>query len=354
MVPLADIPSHVSRLGLSARYALFPRKPRALARIGMDVARLARGERPLRYVDAALDYRCNLRCDHCSAEGLVRTGEPTLAPEAWREVVDQATELGAFLIGITGGEPLVRRDLEDVVRAIGPERVLVYVVTNGTLLTAARARSLYRAGVDLVGISLDSAVSEEHDALRGRAGTLISGWSAVRNALAAGLRVLVATTVTRTSVRSPGLERLLEHTGRMGLMTVLGLACPTGGWAGREELMLRPEDVGVLSSLMARHRHTRRDFQSNWLEVGCGAAKEKVYVSAYGDVMPCPFMQVPFGNVREEPLEAIRARMLRRPELEGYPATCLVGEDPTFLDRLRRSVLSAVPPRCAAGGEVGR
>lgn len=338
MVAFAEIPEHVARLGLSARYALVPRKPLAMARIARDVARLGVGERPLRYVDLAVDYRCNLRCAHCSAEALVREDEATLSAEAWRDVADQAAALGVFHVGLTGGEPLVREDLEGLVRAIGPERFVVYVVTNGTLLTAARARSLHAAGVDIVGVSLDSAISDDHDAIRRRRGASTSAWGAVRNALGAGLRVVVATTVTRRSVRSPGLERLLEQTGQMGIMTVLGLACPIGAWAGREELMLRPEDVGALSSLMARHRHTRRDFQSNWIEVGCGAAKEKLYVSAYGDVMPCPFMQVPFGNVVEEPLAAIRARMLARPELRGYPATCLVGEEPGFLERLRRSV----------------
>ena len=60
MVSLAEIPDHLSRLSLSARYAFVPRKPRAMARIGADVARVAAGQRPLRYVDMALDYRCNL------------------------------------------------------------------------------------------------------------------------------------------------------------------------------------------------------------------------------------------------------------------------------------------------------
>jgi MoaA/NifB/PqqE/SkfB family radical SAM enzyme len=326
--------SVVSRYLASARYVWFPRKPLALARIGADLARVAAGQRPLRYVDLALDYRCNLRCEHCSAEGLRRDGVPVLRPAQWRQVVDQATELGAFLFGLTGGEPLVL-DLESLVRELGPERMLVYVVTNGTLLSRERARSLHAAGVDIVGISLDSADPEAHDRVRGAEGAQARAWEAVRNALAAGLAVVVATTVTRRTVQSPGLERLLRQTEKLRLLTVLGLACPTGGWAGREELMLRPEDTAHLSRLMARYRHTRRDFQSNWVEVGCGAAKEKLYVSPYGEVMPCPFFQVGFGNVAEEPLADIRRRMIEQPELAGYPRSCLVGEDPGFLDRFR-------------------
>lgn len=332
-----DISSFLSRYLYSARYVWFPRKPRALARIGADLVKVATGKRPLRYVDLALDYGCNLRCEHCSAEGLKRHDAPTLEVGQWREIVDQATDMGAFLFGLTGGEPLTL-DLEDIVRGLGPERMLVYVVTNGTLMTRERARSLYESGVDLVGISLDSADAEAHDGVRGTEGAQGRAWEAVRNATSAGMQVVVATTVTSRSVHSPGLDRLLRQTGKMGLLTVLGLACPTGGWAGREELMLGPEDTKELDRLMKRHRHSRRDFQSNWVEVGCGAGKEKLYVSPYGEVMPCPFFQVGFGNINDYSLAEIQRRMIEQPELAGYPCKCLVGEDPGFLDRFREKM----------------
>jgi MoaA/NifB/PqqE/SkfB family radical SAM enzyme len=332
-----NLGSLFSRHLISARYVWFPRKPFVLARIARDWVEVAAGRRPLRYVDLALDYSCNLRCEHCSAEGLKRDEAAQLEPHHWREVVDQATEMGAFLFGLTGGEPLLL-DLEEIVRGLGPERILVYVVTNGTLMTRQRARSLRAAGVDLVGISLDNDDAESHDRVRGLEGVQTLAWEGVRNALGAGMRVVVATTVTRQTLYSPGLERLMHQTGQMGLLTVLGLACPTGGWAGREELMLRPEDTRVLGELMGRHRHTRRDFQSNWVEVGCGAAKEKLYVTPYGEVTPCPFFQIGFGNITEEPLAVIRRRMLEQPELTGYACKCLVGEDPGFLDRFRKTM----------------
>ncbi len=80
------------------------------------------------------------------------------------------------------------------------------------------------------------------------------------------------------------------------------------------------------------------------LTQGCGAAIEKLYVTPFGDVIPCPYMHISFGNVREASLGAIREKMLANHYLKGFHAQCLTAEDEEFMDKhLPRQFLQGAP-----------
>ncbi|MDP2787429.1 MAG: radical SAM protein, partial [Pseudomonadota bacterium] len=141
---------------------------------------------------------CNLACAHCYLDAVQRrreaSDELTLA-EA-EDVVTQiaATAPGAMLV-LTGGEPLLRRDLETIVAAAARQGLMPVIGTNGTLLDAARAGALRAAGAMGVGISLDSVEPDFHDRLRGQIGAWEGAMRGIEAARAAGLAVLIQTTL---------------------------------------------------------------------------------------------------------------------------------------------------------------
>ncbi len=101
----------------------------------------------------SITNRCNLRCIYCHSEGESDSGsEITVAEVA--QIARVAAKHGVDRIKFSGGEPLVRTDFEDILRALPPLRD-VSVTTNGTLL-APRAASLKESGLDRVNVSLDS------------------------------------------------------------------------------------------------------------------------------------------------------------------------------------------------------
>ena len=314
------------------RYGFNPRKPRLLMRVARSYLRILRGGEPLRYIDVNVGLACNLRCEHCFSENFKRDGAVELTDAEWRRVIDECAALGMIAVGFTGGEPLAYRRLYDLIALSDPGRFVIIVCTNGLLLTPDTARRLKRAGVDVVQISVESALPEEHDRFRGRDGAHAATMRAIDAALGAGLKVTAVPTVSRGTIQTEGFRRLVRWSARKGILLNLSLAVPVGPWAGADVLMTA-EDRRLLDRLVATTPHVRRDFETNYLRQGCGAANEKLYFTPYGDVLACPYMHISFGNVRERGIDEIRRRMLQNPYLRGYYPRCLVAEDSAFIDR---------------------
>jgi MoaA/NifB/PqqE/SkfB family radical SAM enzyme len=323
----------LSRFVYNFRYAVNWRKPRLAARIARAYADLAVGRRqPLRYIDVNVGLACNLRCSHCFAENLKIKGGTELSNDEWKLVIDQCADLGAIAIGFTGGEPLVYPRLFDLIRLADPGRILIVVCTNGTLMTPEIARRLKAAGVDIVQMSVDSGEAAEHDAFRGKAGAFAKTMTAFREAREAGLKVAAVPTVSHDNINTPGFRQIIEWARREDILVNLSMASPVGEWAGNTSCLLTEEDLAELQRLVTSTPHVRRDFETNYWTEGCGAATEKLYFSPFGDVIPCPYMHISFGNVRDTPVAAIRAKMLANPYLAGFHPRCLTAEDRGFIE----------------------
>lgn len=334
----------LARFLYNFRYGFNPRKPRLLARAARSYLSILRGGEPLRYMDLNVGLACNLRCEHCFSENFKRDGAVEMTDAEWRRVIDECAALGMIAIGFTGGEPLAYKRIYDLIELSDPGRFVIIVCTNGVLLTPDAARRLKRAGVDVVQISVESALPEEHDRFRGRDGAHAATLRAVDAALDAGLKVTAVPTVSRGTIRTEGFRRLVSWSSRKGILLNLSLAAPVGPWAGDAGVLMTADDRRDLDRLVASTRHVRRDFETNYLRQGCGAANEKLYFTPYGDVLACPYMHISFGNVRSDPVAEIRRRMLQNRYLRGYHPRCLVAEDAEFIERfMPREMLKGGP-----------
>lgn len=114
-------------------------------------------------------YRCNLRCTFCNYWQQPSRPAEELTLEQFRDGSRRLADLGAVLVSLAGGEPLVRDDIVDVVEAVGRYH-FPFITTNGWNVTEPLARELFRAGCWGVSVSLDYADAARHDEQRGRAG----------------------------------------------------------------------------------------------------------------------------------------------------------------------------------------
>ncbi len=327
--------SRLANYFVNARYAFRPSKPMLVPRL---VHAVARGKLPgpprLRYVDFSIGYGCNLKCTHCFAATLTKRGKQRMMEvDDYGRVAREAMALGAVNFSFQGGEPLLIRDLDAVIAACRPDRNVISVTTNGTLLTPQRLTELRRGGVDILTVSLDSSVAEEHDAFRGLTGTFEKAMAGIRLALAEGLRVSLGTVVSHQNLRSAGISGLLRLASEERLLLTLIMPVPAGRWVDKKEMLLTDEDLAYVEELTRRSLYVRTDFEANLGGHGCGAAKEILYLTPYGDVLPCPFLHIAMGNVFQEPLAEIRQRALAHPYFAEYHQRCLVSTDARFIDR---------------------
>src|SRR3954451_8040539 len=117
---------------------------------------------------AELTYRCPLHCPYCSNPvdiGARRREE--LETEHWTRVFGEARALGVLQLALTGGEPMLRRDLDELVAAGRAAGLYSTLVTAGTLFTPERAARLKDAGLDHVQVSIQSPDPDENDRIAG-------------------------------------------------------------------------------------------------------------------------------------------------------------------------------------------
>jgi MoaA/NifB/PqqE/SkfB family radical SAM enzyme/protein-L-isoaspartate O-methyltransferase len=278
--------------------------------------------RNLYSVTLAVTNRCEFRCWHCYNSG---RSEADLPLPVLHRLASDLQSLGTVMITLTGGEPLLRPDLEDIARSFDA-RSCVIVGTTGWGLDADRAKRLREAGVFGVGISLDSADEQEHDRLRGRAGGFAAALTALQAARDAGLYSYIVTVATHAFLAPGHVDRFLRLAGQGGALEVHVLEpSPTGQLAGRRDVLL---SAAERKDLLAHQARVAADHSLPILSTyaylesgdafGCGAGLTHLYVDGSGEVSPCQFVPLSFGNVAGEPVGRILARMgehFRRPRV---------------------------------------
>lgn len=314
-------------------YSIRLRKPRLIWRVFKNYLLIIfKKARPLRYIDACIELKCNLECEHCFATNFESRTKILISEEDWVNIFDQCRELGNIAIGFTGGEPLLNPRLEDLIRKARPKETLIIVCTNGTFLTADKAKSLYRAGVDVVQISLESLRPEEHNLFRRNKEAFQKAMDGINNALSAGIKVAIVPVISHANINSHGFLELLEWAHKKKILVNLALATPMGRWNNRKEVLLTKNDSMAIDCLVSRFPNVRRDFETNYFVRGCGAAIEKLYFTPFGDVLPCPYMHITFGNIKDLRIVDIRKNMFCIKKLAVYYPRCLMAEDRDFIE----------------------
>lgn len=332
---MANMPKHLDRQLAALKYGLVWRKPLFMARVAQFYLKsfVVKGKQPLRYVDFAVDYACNLKCAHCFKTSLENQKTyPPLDVADYRRIARECIELGAIHLSLQGGEATLLPRLEELVRNMSPQRVLFSITTNGTTITPAFARKLRSWGVDQLNISIDSFDPAEHDRFRGVRGAWQKTLDGLQAARRNGLNAQVNTTVSKVSLYSRGFMDLVDFCRREKIILNLVLAAPSGNWDASLEFVLDANDVRQVRALVKSSPYVRQDMDSIQLGRGCPAMKEALYITPFGDVLSCPFIHISFGNLHESTLKAVRRRALHYPFLETHAQQCLVAEDRAFID----------------------
>ena len=287
-----------------------------------------------RAVTIAVTSACQCRCEHCSAEDYSCSIQE-LSQDEVRKIIAESLDLGLTNVTFTGGEPLLRRDLETLIACVPAERAVSKIFTNAALLDAERAVRLKRAGLQAIKISLDSPEPSEHDRARRRAGSFKEVARGVQCALDAGLLVGLSTYATNEAVREHRLGRMAALASEWGVheISVFDLI-PTGRLLGRDDLLMT-EDArkGLLEearSLARVHGGRPRIVTQSWTNsargfaayFGCLAGTYQYHISPSGDFTPCDFTPLCFGNVRSNSIRSLWKKLSEHPAYCEHQREC--------------------------------
>jgi radical SAM protein with 4Fe4S-binding SPASM domain len=270
--------------------------------------------------ELALTYRCNERCRFCYAScGEPRVPGPAeadgageLATEDWKSVIRVFKyEAKIPFFSFTGGEPLLRPDLEELAAYAKSLGLRVNLITNGSLASPERAASLKASGIDSAQVSLESPEAGIHDALTGVVGSwsrTVAGIKALREA-----GVSVQTNSTLTTRNRESLARLPALLATLGVKRFsMNLFIPAGRGLGAEELFVSYSEAGKTVDEVRREAH-RAGITFFWYSPtpyclynpvarglgnkSCAAMDGLIHVNPRGEILPCSSWPESLGSL---------------------------------------------------------
>lgn len=298
---------------------------------------------PIELVGWEITRRCNLSCPHCyTAAGAADRASPELSTAECLSLIDQFAARGTTTIGWTGGEPLLREDLEELSAHAKEHGIVSGVTTNGLLLDERRAARLREAGVSSLQISLDGSTAARNAVMRGATGEQFER-------VVDAVRIAGRHEFPRLSLSMVlGAETLDDAPAFLELASSLGVSTicfrgyvPVGRGKRREvirRLGLSEPDRARLSALVldCYQRELPVYFDPpfgplppSWEFHECRAGVDMLYLAATGVVYPCTSAISPLfavGNLRERSLDEIwsdpRMTELSRRSLETVEGRC--------------------------------
>lgn len=290
-------------LSIKAPRAHIPLKKRLLLELHRQNRLRLIAEHPLRSLFWECTQRCNIACLHCGSDCTAGTDIPDMPAADFLRVIDSIkphVDSHKVMIIITGGEPLVRRDLEEVGLALYRREFPWGIVTNGLALTDERLLSLRRAGIHAITISLDG-LRDNHNWLRGNRMGFDRAMAAIKRVAATNdIKWDVVTCVNRRNLGE--LDALKEELIAAGvrdwrLFTIF----PAGRAAGQPDLRLTPEEYRSLMEFIKATRAEGRiganyccegfmgnyegDVRDNFMSCHAGVTVGSVMIN--GDIGSC-------------------------------------------------------------------
>ena len=232
------------------------------------------------------------------------------------KLIRELKSMGVFWFGFTGGEPLLNKDIVKIVNTVGPGAA-VKLFTTGCTLTKQMASDLKDAGLYSVSVSLDHWSEEVHDDVRGYKGAFQTALNAIdifKNL--GGVHVSVSAVLSRAMIRNNQIENFLEFVQSLEVHEAwLSEAKPSVESFWKEDSVITEQERLQLCRL--QDRYNRKGMLTvNYLghfegkeHFGCSAGNKMVYVDACGNVSPCVFLPVSFGNVLEKSIRQIYSEM---------------------------------------------
>lgn len=303
---------------------------------------------PFRQKVASLNItdRCNLRCIMCKQWRRQEKNEE-LSTEEWREAIDQLKALGIEEINFTGGEPLLREDVYDLVRYASNLGIISGITTNGFLLDKDRANLLIKNGVNIFTISID-ALAEAYDGIRGVNGAykrVINAAEILSDFKREGkISVHVSFVLMKPTLKH--LKTVLDLCRDLNLPLVVCLLDKTPYYFDLKEvennLWIKKVDYPELKKiqkLLIREKNSNRgsiynsfsniDFFSDYFEdsiqrqIPCVASQMRIFIDSLGNVFGGCWSMGSFGNLKEKSIsEIINSSQYKRMHINMFFKRC--------------------------------
>jgi len=272
----------------------------------------------LRLVAWEVTRRCNLGCLHCRASAVNKFDEEELSTKESFLLMDEITKLSSPILILTGGEPLLRKDIFKVASYGVDKGLRVVMALNGTLITPKVASQIRETGIKRISVSLDGASAKIHDNMRRVNGAFADAIRGIKWAKATGLELQINTTITKQNYTQ--INEIINLAIKLGAVAChFFFLVPTGRakkMSGKELIGTEYENIlnqlyeenkknsmeikAVCAPHYLRIRHQKKAKTPSVLTKACLAGTSFCFISYKGDIFPCGYLDVKCGNIKRQ------------------------------------------------------
>ncbi len=265
----------------------------------------------------SLTNKCPNNCLYCSAKH--RIDERDLTTEEWINIIKDIQDMNISIIGLTGGDPMAREDIFDIVGSID-DRSASTLFTSGYNMTLEKAKELKGRGLFSMGISLDSYNKDRHNTNRNSDKAFDYAVRAIQNSRSAGIYTMAQTVILKEELDEEKLFKFFKFASDIGVHEVKILEpILSGNLLGEKDLskvVYSAHDREKLINI--QHKANRKGglpkittfaYTESEEKYGCGAGTQHSYVSASGHLYPCDFVPMSFGTIGEKGIKDLWEEM---------------------------------------------
>lgn len=315
------------------------------------------GAPPLRLVAWEITRSCNLACKHCRAEAHPEPYPGELSTKEAFDLIDTFPQTGDPVVIFTGGEPLLRPDVFDLIKHADNLGLRCVMAPNGTLITPENAKLMKQSGIQRCSISIDGPGAKEHDLFRGVPGAFEQSMSGIEYLKQAGIPFQVNTTVTRDNLHQfKDIFNLARDLGAVAWH--IFMLVPTGRGAEIADQAISAQEYEEVLNWFYDFRKTtdmhlkatcaphyyrimrqrareenipvnQENFGLDAMSRGCLGGIGFCFISHAGQVQPCGYLELDCGNVKKTPFPKIwrnSSNFLKLRNMKEYEGKCGVCE----------------------------
>lgn len=258
----------------------------------------------------ALTYECQCQCIHCGVSDYQKN-DVELSKEEIKEILDEAAaDQSIVQITFTGGEPLLRNELCELIQYAKKYHFFTKIDSNAFLMDKDQITKLKYAGLDRVGISLDHHREKEHDNLRKCPGIFKNVLNAIIICHELNLSVYLQTYVTKQNLHNGDLAKILTLGKELGVEKIKiqapAIIC---SFKDNKAAVLDYNDFLLLEKIIRTSRIAFLESEIfsplDYVDFCRVNFKTNIHITSYGEVLPCCFVPLSFGNIRDNSLAAI-------------------------------------------------
>ena len=261
---------------------------------------------------------CNAKCEHCSFyKAMDNPSDRVLKTEQMKLVLKSCQNFGVSIINFVGGEPLLRKDIGELIASVDKDKSSSCLYTNGWHLKD-KCQELKDAGLMMTIVSLDGTTAKRHDAFRRLPKLFDRAVAGIKECQKKGMLTAISTTVTQDDIEDGSFEKMIQFSKELKVNELIVFdTMPVGMYSHREDLKKRGVDKDKLFEIIDKYNADKTypgifcyaHFRDPAV-FGCSAGRNYFYVSPYGDMHPCNFTARPLGNLTKEAVADVWFRLV--------------------------------------------